>query len=219
MARKTAAEKAAEEQAAAEAAAAASRADRQRLMWAGAFLAAVALFAAGYVVGDAGDDDTIVGSDTAVASQTDVPVPGVPPAPMPGRDRGPNQSGVPGPGIGPHTPGQTPRGQYSPGDRVPGFDQAPGDETPVLEPGYLGISVRQTPDGVAVVEVIAGAPGDDAGIAVDDLIVAVDGIDVVTVRQFARHIRISGSGAEVQITLVRDGIESTVTALLVEIPA
>jgi len=204
MPRKTAAEKAAEK--AAEEAAAAEetqrRSERQRLTWAGLFLAAVALFAVGYAFGSSAHHDSIAGSDMAVAAQADNAV--IPPGQMQGH--------VPGRGGRPdidRAPGQGPSGTYDP---------AEGDEAPIFEPGYLGIRVQRSPAGVSVVEVAPDGPAAAAGLQPDDVVVSFDGVDVTTVGQLARIVRFSGAGTAAEIVVQRGGSEITMTVTLSGIP-
>jgi hypothetical protein len=101
----TAAETRAAEAAAAETAAARKQTERKRLLGAGAVLAAIALFAGGYAIGNASDDDRVIGSDVALApfdldAREAVPFPGFDfdDRRGPGGDRGP----FPGDRRGPH---------------------------------------------------------------------------------------------------------------------
>jgi membrane-associated protease RseP (regulator of RpoE activity) len=220
MAKKSAAEKAAEEAAAVALAVEAARheTEKKRMMWAGLFLAAVAVFAGGYAIGHS-DDDTLVAADSVPAI---VPVgPGIIQGgvvPGPGVMRGPG--GVPGPTRGMGGPGLGPDGQSFPGDCPFGiFQPEDGNTTPaVTAPGFLGVGVSQAPQGVLVVELAAGSPAVAAGIEVDDVIVGFNGTVVTTVGQFSRLVRFVGDGATVEMTVLRSGNEVTLEALLGTIP-
>jgi hypothetical protein len=132
---------------------------------------------------------------------------------------GPDGSGTPGGGNITRVPGQGPYGQNFPGECPFGIYQPQdGVDAPVIDPGYLGVGVRQAPDGVVVVEVAADSPGLIAGIEVGDVIVSLDGVEVATVGQFARIVRFTGAGADVEIGIQRAGGEVMLTATLASIP-
>lgn len=206
MPRKTAAEKAAEEAAAAEEAR--RRTERQRLTWAGMILAAVGLFGVGYLVGNAGDGDAVIGSDAVAAPTRPGPSGGVVPGDL-GQvpDRGPGRGGGAGQGPGDGRP-----------DRTPPAGQGSIDLPPTHQPGYLGVGVQQTPDGVLIVEVADDGPAATSGFEVGDVIIGFDGDDVDTVRDFARAVRRAGATTEVEIVVLRGGDEVILTPTLASIP-
>jgi len=96
---------------------------------------------------------------------------------------------------------------------------------------YLGVSaVPITPDiqqqlglhqssGALVQEVAAGSPAQTAGIQPGDVIVAVDGKAVRIPEDLIAILRSHKPGDAVQIMLVRDGTQQTVTATLADRPA
>lgn len=87
--------------------------------------------------------------------------------------------------------------------------------------GYLGVGLADRLDGgggVIVTEVAQGSPADVAGIEVDDVIVAVDGSAVEGQAALIAAIRDAMPGDDVELGILRDGEELTVTATLVERP-
>ena len=84
--------------------------------------------------------------------------------------------------------------------------------------GRLGVRVSDPTDGsrgAVVVEVEVGSPASGVGIEVGDLLTHVGGRAVDGAAAFASAIRQSGSGAEIELRIVRDGKELTLRARLV----
>ena len=274
----TAAEKKAAAEAAAQAAVKSKVTERQRLIGAGAVLAAVALFVGGYAVGNASDDDAIIGSKVVVdepedrrgpfddrpgrdgdrpgdrfpgpTSRFDFEFPegfefpddfDFPSGPRDGFDFDflddfeiPREGGAFGFGFECSDPGDHPggirceftfpddfefpegfgfrRGPFS-GDEFPPEASPPADEIPA-ESGFLGVEVVDGPDGITVVGIFPGSAADVVGIATDDVIVAVDRVDLRFVEDLATAITRSGAGTEVTITVIRDGQEERLAAVL-----
>ena len=92
--------------------------------------------------------------------------------------------------------------------------------TGAVEHAYLGIRMVQTPDGVAVTEVLPGAPADDAGVKaatgttlVDgqrqptggDVVVEFDGDKVTSAVALQSAVDAHRPGDKVTVTVVRDG--------------
>ena len=81
---------------------------------------------------------------------------------------------------------------------------------------YVGIgitiSVEEGVDGYLVQVVNEGGPAEDAGILVGDVIVAVEGISTIGMEASGARDLVRGEpGTQVQITLVRDGQEMTLS--------
>lgn len=87
--------------------------------------------------------------------------------------------------------------------------------------GYLGVGLADRVDGgggAVVTEVAAGSPADRAGIVAGDVIIAVHGAAVEGQAALIAAIRDAEPGDEVEIHILRDGQELTVTATLVKRP-
>jgi S1-C subfamily serine protease len=96
--------------------------------------------------------------------------------------------------------------------------------------GYLGVgTVAITPElaqqynlaassGLLVAEVPAGTPAAQAGLQQGDIITKVDGQPVAAWSDLAVYIRDKAPGDKVQLTVLRNGAESTITATLGERP-
>ena len=87
--------------------------------------------------------------------------------------------------------------------------------------GYLGVSGTDPTLGQAgamVNEVVSGGPADKAGLQVGDLVVDVNGKKVQSMDDLAAQIRILGAGEKVQLGVVRDGKQQTITATLTKRP-
>ena len=83
---------------------------------------------------------------------------------------------------------------------------------------FLGISFSVEDDGALVRAVIEGSPAATAGLQVDDLILAVDGVDVAP-EALAATIQALEAGATITLTLQRDGAELTLDVTLGSAPA
>ena len=81
------------------------------------------------------------------------------------------------------------------------------------EQGYLGVTIQnvteelaelyQWPIGARVYDVVEGGPADEAGILAQDIITAVDGIEVTSADQLKERVNSLRIGTEVTITLQR----------------
>ena len=177
------------------------------LVIAAAFLAAVALFAAGFGIGRASGDDP-----TTIFGANGMPhMPGFIPfgdgngrggQPYP---HGPGGGGViiiPGPG-------------YLPG---PGYGPNGGDNsTPpgVTGQAFLGIAGVEAPaGGVLVNEVQPGSGAEAAGLMPGDRIVSVDGFRISGMDELSMLIASSQPGATIEIGVDRAGETLTLTATL-----
>ncbi len=86
--------------------------------------------------------------------------------------------------------------------------------------GYLGIRLDTTEAGAIVVrEVFAGSAAETAGIAVGDVITAVNGEDVGTVEDVVSRIAGLSLGDEVTLTIERAGDPVTIEVTLGEAPS
>jgi S1-C subfamily serine protease len=69
--------------------------------------------------------------------------------------------------------------------------------------GWMGVTVRSGAGGAIVQYVMRGAPADDAGIALNDVIVAIDGDPVRDYADFHRVIETKVVGQTITVTLQR----------------
>ncbi|MCU0607819.1 MAG: Do family serine endopeptidase [Candidatus Edwardsbacteria bacterium] len=79
----------------------------------------------------------------------------------------------------------------------------------------LGIKSAQ---GVIVARVQDGTPAEQAGLQTGDVIVAIDGRAVKSVKDFRQMVADAAVGAKVKLTLLRDAKEKVVAATLAELP-
>jgi predicted metalloprotease with PDZ domain len=149
------------------------------LLWAVTFLAAAAVFTAGYLIGHA------VGED----SENEFPY---------GLE---HRGGVVVMGDS-HC---CRYGHVLPGMPMPPIEIYPpfaGEEEIVIDgDGYLGVFLRDTPEAVQVVEVVPDSPADEAGIAVGDRIVAFDRIEITSKEQFADLVAGTEPGTKVELVI------------------
>lgn len=87
------------------------------------------------------------------------------------------------------------------------------------EPGkpWLGISVVQTPDGVAVNAVIADSPADGV-LERGDILTAVDGTSVTNLRELREQLQGMAVGTAISLTIERDGQTLNVSVTPAERP-
>ncbi|MBK8138744.1 MAG: PDZ domain-containing protein [Chloroflexi bacterium] len=90
----------------------------------------------------------------------------------------------------------------------------------------LGIGIDDSDAGVVVTQVVEGSPAEVAGIAVDDVITAINGTAVATARDAAVAVAEAGSAAEVgefpvtvSVTRGEEALELTATLVKAELPA
>jgi S1-C subfamily serine protease len=99
---------------------------------------------------------------------------------------------------------------------------APAVQLPAgQEPGYLGLVAdgRQTAGtGVRVLEVMGGAPADQAGVKAGDLITGIDNRPVRSMDDFAGILSGQPAGARVSIAVQRDGATKNLDATLSKRP-
>ncbi len=76
----------------------------------------------------------------------------------------------------------------------------------------IGVTIRKQDDGCLVIKVAEGGPAQEAGLQVDDVIIAADGTSIVGISDGERDALIKGKeGTTVEITVRRDGQEKTFT--------
>ncbi|MBI3962907.1 MAG: PDZ domain-containing protein, partial [Deinococcus sp.] len=68
--------------------------------------------------------------------------------------------------------------------------------------------------GVVIEVIVPGSPAEQAGLQVDDVIVAVDGQAVASAQEFARQVRVHRPGEQVTFAVLRQGAISTITVTL-----
>ncbi|MEQ8716239.1 MAG: trypsin-like peptidase domain-containing protein [Acidimicrobiales bacterium] len=86
-----------------------------------------------------------------------------------------------------------------------------------LESGFLGVTITAPvvgQPGALVTLVEPGTPADEAGLVIGDLIVAFDGEDVRSNNDLVAKVRLRVPGDTVEIVVMRDGAETTLTATL-----
>jgi membrane-associated protease RseP (regulator of RpoE activity) len=178
---------------------AAEKPDRT-MWWALVVLAAAVVFGGGYLVGHAvADDDGEFGPQGR--GRIVVSGPGTEDYPM---------------GPGHHLPGMIPFEMYP----MPGMDQAPdqADDGASEGEGYLGIRGVDTPGAVLILEVEAGSPADDAGIAANDRVISFGGTAIESMEQLAALVRRTEPGTEVDMVLGGPGGRHAVTVVVGERP-
>jgi putative serine protease PepD len=92
-----------------------------------------------------------------------------------------------------------------------------------VQTGYLGVTTAPTTTGgqpgALISQVTSGSPAERAGLRTGDVVVAIDGQRVQDFSELAARIRAHKPGDRVELTVVRDGNETTVTATLGQRPA
>ncbi len=87
--------------------------------------------------------------------------------------------------------------------------------TPVVLPGYLGIRIRQVDHcGIRILDLKSDGTAMKSGLAVDDVIVAVDGVPVTTVADFQRHIASHQTGDMIPMIVQHQGQQVEIDVLL-----
>lgn len=80
-------------------------------------------------------------------------------------------------------------------------------------------SIMDTPEGILVTEVEQGASADRAGILKEDLIIGIDGQEVLTTTDYLTILGRHSAGEDVTVKVIRDGKELEMTVTLDEKPA
>ncbi len=103
--------------------------------------------------------------------------------------------------------------------RMPGqqTDNRGSDDVNVGQ-GYLGVTARNTPGGVLVIDVVPGSAADKAGIERGDHVVAFDGESIVSRQQLGDVIRRTSPGTELEMVLGGPDGGRTITVILGERP-
>lgn len=87
-----------------------------------------------------------------------------------------------------------------------------------LETAFLGVRGEDVAtdgrSGAVIVEVTAGSAADNAGIEVDDVVVAFEGIPVLGWEDLIAQVRSHQPGETVEVIVLRDGAEQTVAVTL-----
>lgn len=94
---------------------------------------------------------------------------------------------------------------------------ATADQDQQGEP-WLGVMLAQTPDGVAVAQVIADSPADSAGLKRGDVIKSIDGTAVERIKDVRDYIDGKSVGDTVVLTISRDGGQQDVSVTLAARP-
>ena len=85
---------------------------------------------------------------------------------------------------------------------IPGHQTDHGGSDEVIAgQGFLGITGRDTPGAVLVVDVLPESPADKAGIHSGDRVVAFDGESIVSMEQLSDLVRHTEPGTEVEMVL------------------
>ena len=80
--------------------------------------------------------------------------------------------------------------------------------------GVVGTDVETGRAGALITEVMSGSAADEAGIRIDDLVVAIDGVRVQGIFDLASQVRTYQPGETIDFLVVREGEELTLSATL-----
>lgn len=88
-------------------------------------------------------------------------------------------------------------------------------ETPIVRPGFFGIRIRRVDNcGLRILAVRSNSTAQKAGLLVDDVIVALDGVKVTRVVELTRLIRNHKTGDSLLFTIQRAGQQMDIEVLL-----
>jgi S1-C subfamily serine protease len=75
------------------------------------------------------------------------------------------------------------------------------------EPGYIGVQIKLAEDnkGIEVVEAVADAPADKAGVKAGDVITKLNGKEVGDLNDFVQKVRDVKPGDTLTLAVTRDG--------------
>ncbi len=90
--------------------------------------------------------------------------------------------------------------------------------TGIANPGYLGMTGQAADAGARITRVTEDGPAEEAGLKVDDVVVAVDGERIINYDELLSAIRIREAGTEVTLEAVRGDEIVEITATLAEPP-
>jgi S1-C subfamily serine protease len=85
--------------------------------------------------------------------------------------------------------------------------------------GVTGSDVESGQAGALISEVTTGSAADEAGVEAGDLVISIDGVPVQGIEDLAAQVRSHRPGTTVDVVLVRDGEQQTLTVTLDERPA
>lgn len=97
--------------------------------------------------------------------------------------------------------------------------QGLGSESQPIVQGFLGVGLADRRDGgqgAVITEVVSGSPAEDAGVQVNDVVVAVDGREVSGSAGLVAAIRDLGPGDDLTLDIRRDGKDLKLVVTLVE---
>lgn len=86
-----------------------------------------------------------------------------------------------------------------------------------IETAFLGVTgdfVSEGRAGALITEVVADSAADDAGIAVGDVVIAVEGVPIKGIDDLQAQIRSHQPGETVDVILIRDTVEMTIEVTL-----
>jgi predicted metalloprotease with PDZ domain len=89
-------------------------------------------------------------------------------------------------------------------------EAAPADERGAVEPGYLGVIADDRQDqgrGVRILELVEGAPAQRDGLAVGDLVVAIDSQPVRSMAEMTELLEPLRAGTKVEFQVTRAGAD------------
>ncbi len=86
---------------------------------------------------------------------------------------------------------------------------------PARAGGWLGVTI-EPPRGVQVAEIIKGSPADLAGLERGDIIQRLDGVEILSIRQFIQAVAATPAATEIKLSIIRKGVEQEVRAKLEE---
>ncbi|MEY4373636.1 MAG: hypothetical protein RL219_2405 [Actinomycetota bacterium] len=93
-------------------------------------------------------------------------------------------------------------------------DLRAGREVTRTPTAFLGVSVSQTPNGVAIVEVTSGTGASKAGVEVGDILKKVGTADISTIEQLGETLRSLPPGTNTSVQVLRDGELKNLTVQL-----
>ena len=85
--------------------------------------------------------------------------------------------------------------------------------------GVTGSDVESGQAGALIAEVSTDSAADEAGVEIGDLVISIDGVPVQGIEDLAAQVRSHRPGTTVDVVVVRDGGEVTLTVTLDERPA
>jgi S1-C subfamily serine protease len=82
--------------------------------------------------------------------------------------------------------------------------------------GVMGDDAQSGQAGAVITEVTPDSAADEAGLEVGDLVVSLDGVPVQGIVDLAAQVQSHSPGSTVDVVVVRDGQEQTITVTLGE---